>query len=360
MPRVRMVHELERFKDAADPDFQSALKLYTRLIPGQIRTRANEICYWLDNYHLHSPDEFCVCGFYQNRLIIGYSQFAYFHHERLLIFDYILLHEDFRSGGGYHIFFTLLQNWIEQQNWEIDYIVTEVPYGYGCKDKDEEPPLVRLLLLSGFSVANCLYYQPQLGQDNIESDVRSYLLVRAVDKPSSLPPKSYLHIVKTIYFQHYERWYRPFIGEEVDYGLSLQMRFSEIEASVALRESIVLNGVKTTSERPPVQPPNLSVKSKNFSRSLIASASAIVGCFLLLLMQKLFQRDSSTILSFVSASLIVLAMGFGLFYARGERIFIKLLDFGALLAKKDNIRAKPSHEGDVSKQGVKSGKPGRK
>src|SRR5436190_13628764 len=151
MPRIRRVHELERFRQASDADFQAALRLYTRLIPGTIRTQSNEIAYWLENYSRYSPDQFCICGLYSDKSIIGFSQFVYLSAERILVFDYILLHEDYRNQGEYHVFFELLQTWVGQQDWEVDYIVTEVPYGYGCAAKNEEPPLVRLLLQSGFA-----------------------------------------------------------------------------------------------------------------------------------------------------------------------------------------------------------------
>lgn len=360
MPRVRMVHELERFQEATDPDFLLALQLYKRLIPGQIRTRANEICYWLENYGRNSPDEFCVCGLYRDKLIIGYAQFVYFTRERILIFDYILLHEDYREGGGYQIFFSLLQDWVERQNWEIDYIVTEVPYGYGCKNKEEEPPLVRLLIHSGFAVADCLYYQPQLGPDNAESDVKSYLLIRAVEKPSSISSKAYLNIVSTIYFQHYERWYKPFIEEELDYGQPLKGRFAEIELAASNQESIVLNGVKSSAMREFIQPPMPSARLNNIARSLIAVVSVIITCLLLLAFQHLFNRDLHTMTTLAMVSAVVVSLGFALFNPRAERILSTILNFVPFLAKKDNVGAKPPRHRNASKQTIKAGESGRK
>lgn len=328
MSHIRAIYELRRFTRAADPDFQAALQLYMRLIPGPIRTYSNEISHWLESYRSFAPDQFCVFGLYRDESIIGYAQFAYFCRERVIAFDYLLLHEQHRSNGRYFQFVDLLKEWIDEQNWEIDYVIAEVAIDLAPREPNKQPPLIELFKQAGFSVADCSYYQPQLGLDNEQSDIRAYFLVRAGENMNSLTPAVFIRLVETIYFRHYERWYQPFLDDKKRYKEALASRFGDIKAQAKDKGEIELDGVKDTMPlklSPP--PPRRSNKLAPYLSSVCAATLVLGMCFCLLWFQRIFQRETSAVLSYLAASLVVSLATFALFYQKGHKILVEVLRF---------------------------------
>ena len=329
MSHIRAVHELRRFKRASDLDYQAALQLYTRLIPGPVRTQSNEITVWLESYSQFKPDEFCVFGFYCNNAIIGYIQFAYFAQERIVAFDYLLLHEQHRTHGQYFLLIELLKKWLDEQNWEIDYIVAEVAVDFAPREVNKQPPLIELFKQAGFAVADCPYYQPQLGLDNQQSDIQAYFLIRPSEPMSFIAPSVFIKLVETVYFKHYKRWYMPFLDEHSRYEQLLVERFSEIKTIVGGMKAIELDGVKETTIAltPTAPPPRRSQWWRQYLSSVCTAVLVLVICFCLLLFQRIFERDSTTILYYLAASLIVSVATFALFYQKGLHVLKELLKF---------------------------------
>lgn len=325
MSHLRRVYELRRFARSTDPDFVSALQLYIRLIPGPARTQSNEIVYWLERYSQFNPDEFCVCGFYADNAVVGYAEFAYFRRERIIAFDYLLLHEAHRSHGEYFEFVRLLKQWVDQQHWEIDYITAEVAAEYD--HSSDAVAIVELLKLVGFSVVDCTYYQPLLGIDNPQSDMEAYFLVRPSVKIPKLPAAVLLRIVETLYFRHYARWYRPFLDAPAPYDKLLRQRFARFKAEVEPRKEVELNGIKAAAAPPPAPPPAKSRHRRSYLSAICAAAMVLLICFCLLLFEKIFERDTNTIITYLAASVVVAATAFALFYQRGQWVLGELLKF---------------------------------
>jgi hypothetical protein len=323
MSHVRAVYELRRFSRTTDPDFQSALRLYVRLIPGPARTQSNEIVYWLENYQQFKPDEFCVCGFYSNDAIIGYAQFAYFHAERIIAFDYLLLHEAHRGHGEYFQFVKLLKEWIDEQHWELDYVTAEV--SADCDVANDRVRLVDLFQQVGFAVVNCLYHQPHLGLNNPQSDIKVHFLVRPSAKMLTMPAPVFVKIVETIYFKHYQRWYRPFLDAPFEYDKLLRQRFAELTADAEHRKVVELDGIKSPVTAAPTPPAARSRRRRSYLNAVCAAAMVLVICFCLLLFQKIFERDTNTVITYLAASLLVSATAFALFYQKGQWVLGELL-----------------------------------
>ena len=335
MSHIRAVYELRRFTRASDPDFQAALQLYIRLIPGPVRTYSNEIAHWIECYSDFAPDQFCVLGLYHDTSIIGYAQFAYFHRERIIAFDYLLLHEQHRTQGRYFQFIELLKRWVDDQNWEVDYVVAEVAIDLAPHEPNKQPPLIELFKQAGFAVADCPYYQPQLGLDNEQSDIQAYFLVRSGEGMPSIAATVFIKLVETVYFRHYQRWYQPFLEERKRYEQVLIKRFSEIKAATANRERIELDGVKeTVTTEPSPPPPRRSRKSRQYVSSVCVAMLVLAMCFCLLLFQRIFDRDASVVLGYLAASLVVSMAAFALFYQKGQRVLVEVLRFLKSYGKK--------------------------
>ncbi len=328
MSHIRATYELHRYCRATDPDFLAALRLYSRLIPGPLRTSSNEITYWLEHYQKFNPDELCICGLYCNDTIIGYAEFAYLHQDRVITFDYLVLHEQHRSHGEYFMFVKLLQQWIDEQNWEIDYWVTEVPLVFEDSKPTTATSLVALLHQIGFAVANAPYFQPQLGVNNAQSDLASHFLIRPPSDLIFISSQAYLKLVEAVYFKYYWRWYEPFIDNPDDYKRLLKKRFSEIKSAAQQLKQIDLNGIIKSSDAPTSSPsPTRSKRKQNHINALCAAAVVLLVCFFLLLFQKLFERDVNTVLSLLGASILVACITFALFYTRGKWVLTQVLEF---------------------------------
>src|SRR2546421_2294428 len=101
---VSAKYRLRRFKRSTDRDYKLALSIYLSNISAGSRTNSNEITYWLDNYETFFGDGFYICGFYSESELAGYTQFVFFRNRRLLFFDYLVLHENYRTHGEYFQF----------------------------------------------------------------------------------------------------------------------------------------------------------------------------------------------------------------------------------------------------------------
>ncbi len=173
MQQLKRTYRLRRFTNSKDTDYIDALAIYVESVSPELRTNSNEITYWLDRSYVEFGDEIVVCGFYLDRQVIGFAQFAFFRSARLLFFDYIALHEDYRCLGEYYQFGRMLQEWIESVGFEFDYAVAEVSFE-SASDKPTRRSLrlARLFKQLGFGAAECSYHYPPLGDNNPQSGMR--------------------------------------------------------------------------------------------------------------------------------------------------------------------------------------------
>ena len=325
MSRVRRNYELRRFSRSDDRNFQAAIKLYNRTITGSFRTNSNEISYWLENYGKYSPDQFCVCGFYSDGQLAGYAEFAYFKVERIVAVDYILLHEHHRNNGEYFQFSGMLQGWIDEQGWAVDFYVAEV-----AKDSSITPTgkatLVDLFHWMGFAVVDCDYIQPSLRDDDLVTDVRSHFMIRSSEPRTSISSSLFSSIVKTLFFKHYGRWFSDFVADKGAYLKMLESRFETLRSEAERKGDVELNGVKEVASLLPAPSPQ-ELTPTPLSHSLIVSSSIMVICGTLLAFLDVFHRDARTVLSFVGASLLISAVSFTLFYRRGPWLLRQVMSF---------------------------------
>jgi len=329
MSQISATYALRRFTRSTDRDYQSALGIYVTNIKPDSRTNSNEITHWLDNYKKKFQDEFCVCGFYSENKIIGYAQFVFFKKERLLFFDYLVLHKSYRTHGEYFQFAKLVQNWVDNEKFEFDYAIAEVSYeSSGSAPSDHSVSLVELFKFMGFMVADCCYYQPVLGLDNPESDKRAHLLIASREKIGSIKRETLLKIVNTITFQHYERWYKPLLDAPVKYKELLTQRFREFEKSISGKGEIELNGVKPFGH-PALLPSPAPKRSKSVQMmpALFAATVIWILCLGLLFLQFKFGVSQSAMLATVAASLVVFTVSFVLIYPKRQPILKELLSF---------------------------------
>lgn len=249
-------YRLKRFLNSRDPDFTSALLVYVRNTPANIRTDTNEIVYWLDNFSAKFKDNFYVFGFYRNHQLVGYAQAAYFWEERVIVLDYIAIDQAYRGNNVFYEFVDHLRRYLEDMHPEYRYGVTEVIYGSGQQVPSQANRLtIRLLKLQGFKVIRAPYYQPRLMLDDAESETQGDLLIYSTSHLDWIRTETYLSIVHTIYYKHYLRWKSVIPDPKNDYKKHLDNLYSKIKSAAGKKQMIPVNGHKvvlSATRRKPV------------------------------------------------------------------------------------------------------------
>lgn len=328
MSQISQTYALRRFSHSTDPDFRSALGIYVTNITPDSRTNSNEITYWLDRYKKEYRDELCVCGFYLENKIIGFTEFVFFKEDRLIVFDYLVLHKSYRTHGEYYQFTKMIQNWVDEQGFEFDFAVAEVSYeSSNAVPSERSVLLVELFKQMGFSVAACCHYQAPLGLDNPQSDMRAHLLITTRERINSVKRETLLSIVNTIYFKHNERWYQPLLDNPEKYHDLLAKRFCELKKQLDGSVDIELNGIKIPTYRPPPKRAPNENKWRKFAPAFAAALFVWLLCLGLIFLQDYFRVPIRSLIVTVIASLVIFVAVFALFDRKGQRVLDRLLDF---------------------------------
>jgi hypothetical protein len=204
-------YRIKAFTNSHNKDFLRALSIYSSNTAPALKTNTNEIIYWLDNIHLFKEErQFHVLGLYKNDNVIGYAQFMYIKNKRIIIIDYMAIEKSERRFGTFYQFIDLIKDYIETR-LDFDYILTEIGYLTNSNTPSNfSKALIRLIKIEGFGVVCAKYYQPQLSPENAESQMAAQLMVYMNPSMEQVKRDTYLSWVKTIYFDHYIEWYRPF------------------------------------------------------------------------------------------------------------------------------------------------------
>jgi hypothetical protein len=328
MRQVAAHYSLRRLSGSRDPDFAAAIQLYVTNITPEARTNSNEIAFWADHYAERFSDEFCLCCFYLDDRVIGFCELVYLKQEQIIVIDYLVLHRNYRASGEYFQFVKLLQKWIEEEEYEFDYVAGEVSFEVGGDVPSERSLLlVDLFRRLGFGVVNCTYYQPPLGLDNPQSDMRAHLVLASNGRISSVRRETLLKIVHAIYFLHYDRWYSAVLTNKETYRKCLVSRYAELERSTATKENIEVNGVHVAKELAASQPARRKSRRSKIILPLLAATFVWVFTMGILLLQHILGLTSRSLVIAAGASLIIFIAVFALFEKQGTAVLQRLLDF---------------------------------
>jgi hypothetical protein len=244
-----ITYNIRHITSDKDKDLVALLDLYETNIEPSIRTNTNEITQWLNNYNKDNRycNSFWILALYINDKPIGFCQSVYFKSSKILFIDYCVIEERFR-GRVFNEFLYLMKDFYKEQNLEIYYYVTEIPFFSNANTPSiKSIALTRLLKMSGFKVIKAPYYQPELGLTNHESEMKASLMIftnGGEQDKQSLRTDTYLDILETIYFKHYYYWYVPFMCEyeQKRYHTKLSELSTKIKSELKNQETIILNG----------------------------------------------------------------------------------------------------------------------
>ncbi len=244
------IYRLKRFTSSTDKDFVAAIKIYIDNIDNNEVTSTNEITYCVDFYNTKFHDsDFTVVGLYLNKVLIGFAQFIYFKEEKLVFIDYLVIQKEFRKNNTFYEFIEKIKEYFDIMNYHPFFIVGEICLkehieNSGTEQQPKTKNLVRLLKMNNFGVINIPYFQPMLGLNNYESNVHAILMLYPVDENPNIKKETFLLILKSIYFKHYERWYRIFLTEynATQYSIHLNELFNNINQKLKNITSLQLEG----------------------------------------------------------------------------------------------------------------------
>lgn len=218
---------IKRISKSTNEDYISALKIYNETTPPEIKTNTNEITYWLENNREEYPFEVMLFSLYLNDSVIGLAMVNYIKKQKIIVFEYLALQSFYRSNAVFFTYLGLIQNYINDQNIDVSYYITEINNRNNGENIDKESKIFkRLLCLENYGKINAQYYSLPLGLYNYESHFESVLYIKTNDNLSQLSKETYIDIVRAIYFDYYITWYQPFMTK--DEYISYQKNVNQI------------------------------------------------------------------------------------------------------------------------------------
>ncbi len=233
---------LKHFESSQEKDFINALTIYNNIIPVDTKTSTNEIIYFADNSNMQPNRQMFFFGLYVNNTLMGFIETGYLKNTKTIIIDYIVLKEEYHLNSIFYPLFSLLQRFFSDRMIDFSYIVTEVSTKCPEESVDSESFFSRKMLqMEDFRLLDALYIQPKLGVRNEESNFKFQLMIKSVQPLVSIKKKTYLDIVKDIYYEHYNAWYKVVDKENAEeYNAHIKSQYDTIEKSLEKTDTISL------------------------------------------------------------------------------------------------------------------------
>ncbi|WP_139114844.1 hypothetical protein [Rhizorhabdus dicambivorans] len=240
------------FDQSASPlrRLEAYLGIYVQYFSPKHRTDTKELIYYLG-----SP--------LQGRRIIyfglsfkgdacGFAVLMYYPDEKIGIFDFIVIAPNRRGYGAYFAFADLIAEYLEEKRIIANYFVSEVLVDYASSAHAMGPHmLVRLLRFQGFKRARIDYMAPDPSCVKSVSSCRALLMIAPSPDREQIDAGEFMKIVDLIYFNHYLRWYGPFLsdGRKVEYARVLTEERERLHQRAHANDPITLNGMKDADVR---------------------------------------------------------------------------------------------------------------
>jgi N-acetylglutamate synthase-like GNAT family acetyltransferase len=198
---------LKQITSVRDEDFGYGIQILHKYIPHNLCIDSNELIYWIDNYNTKFEDKMYVYVIKSNNDVIGYLQFTHFI-NKFVFLDYLIVMKNSRTK--------------ERMKDIYEQVYNEI-YKTGCKsivlecgnEMNQHDAIVRLYEIMGFNKFNVDYKEPKIDVDLVNQKLSWQEL------PSTLMSNDTglisLNVIRTIYFDHYLRWYSLYGMDYTDY-----------------------------------------------------------------------------------------------------------------------------------------------
>lgn len=220
---------IKRFTKA-NSDFNEALKIYRNEMETSLKTDTNEISFFVEE-PVSKDDlrEMYFLGLYYEKYIIGFSEIAFLKKSKTLMIDYFVIQKEYQKNGIFFSLFNLVLGYFHEIRLDYNYLTIEA-----SKNAYRISVTQKMLFYEDFKIVETLYYQPQLGENNIESLIECDLMLSTKEDISSLKKETYLCIVEDIYYNHYLDWYKHFLSLDsiITYKGQLNNLLSKIKSQI--------------------------------------------------------------------------------------------------------------------------------
>ena len=193
----------------------AALQIYRESILPEAQNPEKQILYWIDHAREQQADEFRCYSLETGGDVTGYLQYSYFREENVLFLEYLCIRDPDRNGLKPSAAIDLIK----------DHIAASYPKGLTvafeiAKVKDpsddwvSDRRLKAYFLALGFRTVAFDYRYPVLQSYDGAISYPADLMVRLPDCRTTITACELRTILRCIYFKHYLRWDRPFLGEQ--------------------------------------------------------------------------------------------------------------------------------------------------
>lgn len=310
-------YALVRFgpKSAATSDFLRALDIYSAETAKEIRTDTNEIVYWLGRYDAEfDGDKLLLFGLYKGGDIIGFAQAVHLKSARIIIVDYMAICRSSRRHNVFFQFVDMIYEWTIGENLCHDYIVVEVSTPKDPLAARRAGALIRALNMAGFATVDAPYLHPKLGSQG-ETEASAKLLVKPNIAIASISTSEYIRIVRSIYYDHYIRWYSKIFAQGAfdEYKRSVDKDYETVRAVTSNREAIALSGAETDFDCGHAKT-ETDIGALYYKAFLMPSAVVAASIAGLVYVKSKFNMSTSDILSIAALSAAIVVVFLSIIY----------------------------------------------
>ena len=207
---LRFIDRTDRSKDR----LKAALGIYRQTILQEAQNPENQILYWIDHSKESLADEFRCFALQREGRVLGYLQFSYFREERIFFFEYLCIRDLKRSGLVPSDAIEAIENYLAQHyrpGFTITFEVAKKKIGDEWRSDNR---LIRYFTRLGFRTVDFKYRYPILQSYDGATSYPADLMVMLAEQRTTVTASEMRTILRCIYFKHYLRWDRPFLGSE--------------------------------------------------------------------------------------------------------------------------------------------------
>jgi len=191
----------------------AALSIYRETILPEAQNPERQILYWIEHSKESLADEFRCFAIVNGGAVVGYLQYSYFREEHIFFFEYLCIRDPKRSGLLPSTAVNAIEDFLAQNyrpNFTIIFEVAETRDGQGDWHPDKK--LVAYFKRLGFREVEFDYRYPILQSYDGALSYPATLMIRLPSRRNVVRAFEMRTILRCIYFKHYLRWDRPFLG----------------------------------------------------------------------------------------------------------------------------------------------------
>jgi hypothetical protein len=294
---------IRRITKTDDEEYATVLRIFNKATPIIFRVNDDAITFWLDKNN--DSFELLIFALYLDKKLVGFAMMTYIKKRSIVVIDYIVLYRQYAEDNTiFSPYISLLQDFLEENNYNWEYIVHEI--------SDEEENLgkedhffKKISYLKGFGKIEAKYRTPPIETKTYEIyeiNSKDFLYIKSNFDMKRIPKNTYLNIVSSIYEDYYYVWHKDFLSPEKfkDYMQNWDKSFNSLKKEInsfRLYKSFTVNYL-----------PGALLTSKNKKKVIIILVGiAILICTLLMLLFSLLKNpidSASSIISIVLSSLL--------------------------------------------------------